>query len=81
MVSTIQIKPALLLQPFIRPYSFRIFNAGNLKMPRLMYAVLECYMTFFLQDKYCELSDDSNRLSKQFCNLITAGFQKEKKLH
>jgi AraC-like DNA-binding protein len=74
MVSTIQIKPALLLQPYISSYSLRVFNTGNVEMPRPMYAVQECYMTFFLKDKYCELRDDSNRQMGKFSNALCTLF-------
>jgi AraC-like DNA-binding protein len=75
MVSTFQIKPAAILQPFISSYSLRQFNTGALVMPQPMHAVHEYYMTFFLKDKFGELRDNSGnfqrRASNSLCTLFT----------
>lgn len=75
MVSTIQIKPAPILQPFVSCYALRVFNTGEMELPRPMHAVQECYMTFFLKDKFCDLRHDSgklqDRLSNTLCTLFT----------
>ena len=75
MVTTIQIKPALILQPFISCYSLRQFDTEQMAMPRPMHAVHEYYMTFFLKEKFCEVRDDSGkfqgRASNSLCTLLT----------
>jgi AraC-like DNA-binding protein len=75
MVSTVQIKPALILQPFVSCYALRIFNTGEMALPRPMHAVQECYMTFFLKDKFCDFITDSGekkgKLSNTLCTLFT----------
>ena len=75
MVSTFQIKPALILQPFISSYSLRQFNTGELVMPQPMHAVHEYYMTFFLKDKFGEVRDNSGnfqgKASNSLCTLFT----------
>jgi AraC-like DNA-binding protein len=64
MVSTIEIKPAPLLQPFISCYALREFNTGEATLPKPMHAVHEYYMTFFLKDKFCELRDDTGKMKE-----------------
>ena len=75
MVSTTQIKPAPILQPFVRCYALRIFNTGNLDMPQPMHAVHECYMTFFLKDRYCDCTNAAGAFqeirSNSLVNLLT----------
>jgi AraC-like DNA-binding protein len=75
MVSTIQIKPAPILQPFVSCYALRVFNTGEWEMPQPLHAVQECYMTFFLKDKFCDLRDDSGilqaRHTNALCTLLT----------
>ena len=75
MVSTIQIKPAPVLQPFVSCYSLRQFDTAGLVMPQPMHAVHEYYMTFFLKDKFCEVKDISgnfqSRASNSLCTLFT----------
>ena len=75
MVSTIQIKPAPILQPFISCYSLRRFNTAELVMPRPMHAVHEYYMTFFLENKFCDLTDNAGnfqrKASNSLCTLFT----------
>ncbi|MEO6894718.1 MAG: helix-turn-helix domain-containing protein [Ginsengibacter sp.] len=75
MVSTTQIKPALILQPFVSCYSLRQFDTENLGMPRPMHAVHEYYMTFFLNEKFCEVRDNSGNFQKKasnsLCTLLT----------
>lgn len=74
MVSTIQIKPAPELQPFVSCYSLRKFDTLQLAMPQPMHAVHEYYMTFFLKDKFCEIRDNAgnfHRASNALCTLFT----------
>ncbi len=75
MVSTFQIKPAPVLQPFINNYALRCFNTNGLAMPRPMYAVQESYLTFFLKEKYCSYVDASfkkqDNVTNCLCNLLT----------
>ena len=75
MISTIQIKPAPVLAPFISCYSLRQFNTGELVMPRPMHAVHEYYMTFFLEDKFCDVRDNEGNFqgpaSNSLCTLLT----------
>jgi AraC-like DNA-binding protein len=63
------------LQPFVSCYALRIFNTGEIELPRPMHAVQEFYMTFFLKDKFCDIRDDSGRLlgksSNALCTLFT----------
>lgn len=73
MVSTIQIKPAAILQPFVSCYGLRVFNTGELEMPRPMHAVHEYYFTFFLKGKFCELRNDSGIIQGRISNNM-AGF-------
>ena len=74
MVSTTEIKPALILQPFISCYALREFNTGELVMPKPMHAVHEYYMTFFLKDKFCDLRDDSGRLQRRLSSTLITFF-------
>jgi AraC-like DNA-binding protein len=75
MVSTIQIKPSAILQPFISCYSLRSFNTGDFTMPKPYHAIKESYLTFFLKGNSCFLTDDSgrkiNNFSNALCNLFT----------
>jgi AraC-like DNA-binding protein len=75
MVSTIQIKPAPILQPFVSCYSLRQFDTGESVMPQPMHAVHESNMTFFLKGKFCEVRDNSDkfqgRVSNSLCTLFT----------
>jgi AraC-like DNA-binding protein len=75
MVRTTQIKPSLLLQPFIHCYSLREFDTGEMAMPMPLHAMNECYMTFFLKDQYCDVVDESGkhrRMSAALCSLFTS---------
>ena len=75
MVTTFQIKPAPLLQSFIHCYALREFNTGSVAMPMPMHAMNECYMTFFLKDKYTTVVDETGkearRMSSALCSLFT----------
>lgn len=75
MVITTQIKPAAILKPFVNCYSLRVFDTGDTTMPQPMHAVQECYMTFFLKDKFCDTINDSgkvqNKISNNLCSLFT----------
>ena len=75
MVFTIQIKPAPVLQPYISCYALRIFNTGKNTMIKPMHAIHEYYMTFFLEDQFCDLIDNSgkwkDKKSNSLCTLFT----------
>jgi AraC-like DNA-binding protein len=73
MVSTIQIKPASILQPFVSCYALREFNTGEWEMPQPLHAVQECYMSFFLKkNKFCNLWNVSGTFkTRQTNSLIT----------
>jgi hypothetical protein len=75
MVSTIQIKPAAVLQPYISCYALRMFNTGKNPMIKPMHAIHEYYMTFFLDDQFCDLIDNSgkwkDKKSNSLCTLFT----------
>ena len=71
MVSTSQIKPALILQPYINCYSLRIFNTGERVMPQPLHAIYEYYLTFFLKDKFCRVKDISGKVETKSSSLIT----------
>ncbi len=43
-------------------------------MPRPMHAVQEYYLTFFLKDKFCDLSDDSGKPMGKLSNAVTTIF-------
>src|SRR3954466_5716459 len=75
MVTTIQIKPAPTLQPFMHCYAVRIFNSVT-AFPRPQYAQPGYYLSFLLKkDKSCDLTDDSGKfqgkLSNTLCTLFT----------
>jgi AraC-like DNA-binding protein len=75
MVSTIQIKPAIQLQPFVSCYTLRKFNTTDETMPRPLHAVHECYLTFFLKDKFFNVENEVTkdlRFSSNVCTLFTA---------
>src|SRR4051794_4652650 len=75
MVTTLQIKPAPLLQPYINCYALRCFNTNGYAMPRPMYAVEESYLTFFLKEKYCYHVDAClkrhDNVTNSLCSLFT----------
>ena len=75
MVSTIQIKPASLLQPYISCYALRTFTTGETAILKPMHAVHEYYMTFFLKDQFCDFIDNSgeqqSKKSNSLCTLFT----------
>ena len=74
MVNTTQIKPSLLLQPYIHCYALREFNTGNIAMPMPLHAMNECYMTFFLKDQNVIVRDESGKIynmSSALCALFT----------
>ena len=74
MVSTIQIKPAIQLQPFVSCYTLRKFNTADETMPRPLHAVHECYLTFFLKDKFFNVENEVTkelRFSSNVCTLFT----------
>ncbi len=75
MVSTIQIKPAPLLQPFISCYALRTFDTGETSILKPMHAVHEYYMTFFLKEQFCDyinnLGEWQSRKSNSLCTLFT----------
>ncbi len=76
MVTTFQIKSAANLLPFIHCYALREFNTGDGAMPQPMHAMNECYMTFFLKDKFCDVVDEggksTRRMSSALVSLFTA---------
>ena len=74
MVSSIEIKPALALQPYVSCYGLRTFNTGEINMPRPMHAVHEYYITFFLKEKFCELRDNQGQFVKNLSNALTTFF-------
>ena len=57
MVTTLQIKPAALLQPFVTCYALRAFDSGAEGILKPMFAVHESYMTLFLRGEGCKLCD------------------------
>ncbi|MEO6683798.1 MAG: AraC family transcriptional regulator [Ginsengibacter sp.] len=75
MVSTIQILPALLLQPYISCYALRTFDTGEASILKPMHAVHEYYMTFFLRERFCGFIDNSgvwqSNKSNSLCTLFT----------
>ena len=75
MVTTLQIKPSELLQPYISCYAMRVFNTGDVAMPRPMYATQESYLSFFLRERLCTITDDEGEklriASNSICNLFT----------
>lgn len=72
MVSTFQIKPAPLLQPYISCYALRIFNSEE-GLPKPHHAQPEYYLSFFLKkDKFCDLIDNDGKFqSKRSNTLVT----------
>ncbi len=71
MVSTFQIKPCTLLQPFISCYALRIFDS-EIGFPQPMYAQPEYYMTFFLQkDKSCAVINNSGNFQRNVSNALS----------
>lgn len=70
MVSTIEIKPALVLQPYISCYALRKFSTGDKIMPKPLHAVHEYYMTFFLRDKFCDFIDDSGKIKSRLSSTL-----------
>lgn len=75
MVTTIQIKPAIPLQPFVSCYALRSFDTDDRGILKPMYAVHESYMTFFLRGEYCHLTDiegtRNSQISHAMVNLFT----------
>ena len=75
MVSTVQVKPAIPLQPFVSCYALRSFNTDDRGLLKPMFAVHESYITFFLQGESCELTDidgtRNSRVSHTLVNLLT----------
>jgi AraC-like DNA-binding protein len=75
MVSTFQIKPSLILQPFIDCYALRIINSKDgILQPQ--YAQPQYYLSFILSsDKFCNLIDASGKfqckLSSTLCTIYT----------
>ncbi len=72
MVSTRQIKPAPILQPFVSCYALKTFDTGQTELRKYMHAVQESYMTLFLKDKFCEVRSDSDELLGSTSSTIVA---------
>jgi len=71
MVTTTQIKPAPLLQPFVNCYSLRVFDTGKDTLSQLIHALHQCYLSFFLRDKFCDLVLDSNVVQHWSSSLVS----------
>ena len=73
MVSTIQLKPPLLLQPYVSCYALREFDSET-GFPRPQYAQPEYYLSFFLRrDKFCNLIDESGKFHRNLSHsLVTS---------
>lgn len=75
MVSTFQIKPSVLLQPYISRYALRIFNTGDFAMPKPLHAIKESYLTFELKGNSCFVTTDSgkriNSYTSTLCPILT----------
>jgi AraC-like DNA-binding protein len=75
MVTTLQIKPAVWLQPFVTCYALRSFDSGTEGILKPMFAVHESYMTLFLKGEGCKLCDihgtPNTRLSHALVSLFT----------
>src|SRR4030095_1322889 len=75
MVTTLQKKPAVLLQPFVTCYALRAFDSGPDGILKPMFAVHESYMTLFLKGGGCKLCDINGvsvaRISHALVNLFT----------
>lgn len=75
MVSTYQIKPSPLLQSYISCYSLRSFNTGDMLMPKPLHAIQELYMSFFLKEQFCILTDEDGNIKGAYpaclCSLFT----------
>lgn len=54
-VTTLQIKPAIPLHPFVTCYALRSFDTGQIPLLKPMFAVHESYMTFFLEGQGCKI--------------------------
>ncbi|TKK69319.1 helix-turn-helix transcriptional regulator [Ilyomonas limi] len=74
MVSTTQIKPAPILQPFIGCYALRVINTGEAVMPRPLHAMNECYMTFFLKGSSCSVLDSTEKIESKWSNNLSSLF-------
>ena len=75
MVTTTQIKPAALLQPFVTCYALRTFDSGAEGILKPMFAVHESYMTLFLKGDSCKFCDidgvPHSRISHSLISLFT----------
>ena len=71
MVSTFQLKPAPLLQPFISCYALRKFNTGNATLVKPMHAIQEFYMTFNLKEKFCKYVEADGNVRKMRSGMIS----------
>jgi len=74
MVSTTQIKPAPMLQPYISCYALREFDTEGTNMVQPMHAVQECYMTFFLKERFCVVISESGYVRDNISNSLTTFF-------
>lgn len=75
MVSAIQTKPALLLQPFISCYTLRTFDTNGAILSKQMHAVQESYLTLFLKDPTCRMEEaegkNNTTISHALVNMLT----------
>ena len=72
MVSTFQIKPSPLLQSCISYYSLRSFNTGDMLMPKPLHAIQESYLSFFLKEKFCMLTDEDGNITRNHPNALAS---------
>jgi len=75
MVSSFQKKPAPALQPYISCYTLRVFDTKNTTLLKPLHAINESYMSFFLEEQFCGLTDDrgewQGKRSNSLCTLFT----------
>ncbi len=69
MVLATEIKPASILLPFVRCYALRVFNTGDAVLHKPLHALNECYMTFFLKDRYCYSIEEDGKNKKVSDNI------------
>ena len=72
MVSTIEIPPSTVLQPYVRCFSFREFNTMGQQLVKPLHALHEFYMCFYLNTPPLRLEDPDGKTN----DLVTLSVNK-----
>lgn len=66
MISTLEVAPSPMLQPYIKSFSLREFDTSEQELIVPLHAIHELYMSFYLNEKLPQLSEAADSVYEKF---------------